>query len=748
VRHLVKLARDTGYEVLEGARLKCPPLGWSSSYFRVQIVDYGIHIVSEMPVAFPHTDVISSSSESARSFNALRFFSAPSDGTEECIDAIVAQIRRVSYYSRLYRLWWLLVSAMATVSMPRFYALFYESRIEFYFFDRYIFSIELSPETAELQISQWIGIPDSVFFASLECGECRRVEILRSVLLYSMAKLICDSLEIRMSHPMPCILESTGTLGLHLSYAPEYVIVFGDRRGLPAMWIRGDKQVVSTQETIMLETRDVDNLARLTEEAARSALMAVILLQCEQSAKRQGCPARLENGCAHFVCGLFECIEFGVRPDGYWKLACLKPPDELPSVRFVGRTFPMRFTEFIVRTASETAALVNILRQVRGVDSMKTVIRSLTVFDEQTEFAVRVKQAWCTSISMGLSGISHLDSEKRICEVGHFTPQMRFDFGRQIPLRNFFQHLLRTQSVSYCFGAFLSSSFIALHRFFTVFFEGRGSVNWTVTALRDDHSFFLIFARLYSMNLMLRPGQQFQLIIPSVGESQVLQIPIESLPQQSRLTRSSHTSLHLHLSQLEQLKMTIENFFACRKKLSEMGMGDWTWDGQTLSAPFPGPELHLRCHLKVGGFEFRVDDDNQRGRALAKLMNAGELMGVAGRMMMINFVLNLLEFEWRFVDMVILFVLKLMDMTSEIGINWQQTLGGATVVMAKERKLLLVIASRIYGDFRVEFTGGEDLNGVSEIVAVDRSNGYSTMRNWKDLIKWVQSLDPLETDGP
>jgi hypothetical protein len=84
-----------------------------------------------------------------------------------------------------------------------------------------------------------------------------------------------------------------------------------------------------------------------------------------------------------------------------------------------------------------------------------------------------------------------------------------------------------------------------------------------VIALHDS-SFSVIYQCVYTMNFMFKPWPMFQVIIPAVGNSMLLKIPVEAFTRNPYIAKLSHFTVRLHVSQLDGLLQTIEQFFEFR----------------------------------------------------------------------------------------------------------------------------------------------------------------------------------------
>jgi hypothetical protein len=86
-----------------------------------------------------------------------------------------------------------------------------------------------------------------------------------------------------------------------------------------------------------------------------------------------------------------------------------------------------------------------------------------------------------------------------------------------------------------------------------------------VNALHDDSSFYVIYQRVHTMNFMLKPSRLFQMIIPAVGNSILLKIPLKTFTHNLYTAKLSCFTVKLHVSQVDDLRQTIEQFFEFRR---------------------------------------------------------------------------------------------------------------------------------------------------------------------------------------
>jgi hypothetical protein len=461
----------------------------------------------------------------------------------------------------------------------------------------------------------------------------------------------------------------------------------------------------------------------------------IILLRLEEKLCGQSIPASLLSDQIRFIHDPFEGIRFKIK-SGSWALRFQRA--NAPSLRFIGACLSIRFVDWVLNMIMGVATFIGILRQAIGVRSMATVIREILITSE-TSFTLRFTHDFCTPLSVAF-GLLPPGQDGLYAVYPGLTPHVCFYFGRHVQLRRFLMHLMKNRTISSYFGPFLNTSFIPLHELYSVFSDGPNTRDWSIGSLRDDRSFFVIYQRSHSANFLLKPSQTFQMIVPSIGKSTLLQIPLEALAQFRHSAKLSHVTLKLHMSQLRQFKEIIEQFFHGKDKLSEIGFVNFRFNEGDLTCSYPKTlaSIRLHCVLKPKHFAFEIGGDGELARNLKTFLNF-KFDSIETQVLVVRFVVNLFELETRFSGWVIQFATAMLGKTDQFGIDWTESMARSAVITS-ELKVSFHFVTQAALAFAVEFTKrpGET---TPEMVAIDAFGVSNRPRSIKELAKWIDNLE-------
>ncbi|OHS98749.1 hypothetical protein TRFO_08763 [Tritrichomonas foetus] len=685
-----------------------------------------------------------------------RFLSYKLTSNLEQIESIVSEICISTFYTRLYKLWLNISQSLSTISMHQFRGIFRDSTkcIEIYLFDYIIMRIEINPFSGDVIVTEFsgIGIDPDEFIRSIEGCECQRNEAIRIVFLHSLSKLLFG--EVTDERPKYHISKTEVTRltrSMRFSFSPDSYVVFGEKFGTPSLSIISPEgNEVSTPEIMLVKISNDDDLKMKSIEAAKSSKIAILLLQLVRTLKVHGISARLENNRVHFIAEPFECVEFEISQHSMWSLQFIKPSVDLNDVltlSFVGSSINARFVDWIVHFVWNISTFMQMLKQASGVHTMRTIIKELDI-PNKTQFTIKMVHDYCSALTCKITPITILSNSQggEVYQVSSSnTPHINFSFSHHVQLKQHLDSILRSGSISFLFGSFLNSSFVPLQYFYKTFMGDEKS-NWSVTALRDDGSFFLIFQREMSINFMVRPAQMFQLIIPSIGKCQVLQIPLEAMPKFCHLTKLSHTTLKLHLSQLIDFKHSIERFFNFRELLGKIGFASFRSNGHEVYSPFPVevPFVNISCYIRPTKIEFEADGADVELAKNIKIVLNYSFLDVDIQILMIRFIINILAFHQKFVDFIVQFMAKMTEKTQELSLDWNKTLELSAVLLS-EQKVILNFTTTRQDVFFVEISQQEG-EIIPLIVGIDKLGAETKFKSLKELTRWVDNLEQSESD--
>lgn len=757
----------------EGAMITFPESFSPNNVFTISLLENDIILVSKNPMYTPFS-------------KEKRFISFKLTSNRSHLESVISEIRISTYFTRLEKIWGLINQSLTTISWKhQFRGEFIESTkcIEIFLFDYIVMRIKIESDTGNIDINTFggIGMNPSDFITSIEGCECQRNEAIKIVFLHSLSRILFNDIISYQFYLRVSPEETTQKMqgrsirSYRLSYSNNCFIVFGEKNGrLSLSIVSSDGSKVSTPEIIMINSESESdafpinsfiypgfthmnfNLQENSIKAAQSAKMAVLILQLFKALKNRGIAARNENGRVHFILDPFECIEFHISQNSRWSLKFVKPSigiNDITTMVFVGNSINSRFIDWILHIVWSVSTFMLLLKQSLGIYSLRTIVKKLDI-ESKTCFAIEMANDICSRLTISISSLKKLKAEREV-EVYHCdpmrTPQINFSFSRHVQLKRYLQTILRSGSITFLFGSFLNSSFIPLQHFSNVFTGDPSNQKWSITDLCDDGSFFLIFQREMSINFMVRPAQMFQLIIPSIGKSKFLQIPLESLPILSHLAKLSHPTWKLHMNQLDEFKNAIEKFFHFRYLLGEVGFRQFVSNGQEVYSPFMVniPYVNIVCYIRPDKIEFDTEipekvetPEVDIANNIKKLLNF-QFGDVETQILAIKFVKNIVAFDQRFVGFVMMLLAKLIEKTKELKFLWRATFE-SSAVMPEENKVVFNLSTE-HGTSCVEIDRREgDLN--PEIIGSSKSGNVMRIKSLRELFRWIQSIEQ-EGDG-
>jgi hypothetical protein len=529
-----------------------------SNVFEVVTTDSGVFVKSNSPMFEPHLGILTSRRSSGQAMDHEYFRSYHMSGTEFATQHVLSEIRCLAFYTRLRRLWRSVVAGVSTVASDSLYAEFQPVMIELFVFRAIACRIELDSQTGVPIVTDFggMGMAPSAFVESIEGCECQRNEAVVTLFMHSLARLILSS-AVGFHWDCGWCPDSAFGSALVFSFAPEFLVVFRESLGKIRIWLHSLTRHlhVSTQEIVLLQTASEPDLPQRICSAVWSVRVAVILLKLEQLFRSLAILSSIEENRIHFIHQPFECVEFRIRPQSYWTLDFCKPNfAEAQRLCFVGRALAMRFPDWLLHFVDNVSILINMWQQVLAIGSMGKLLTKVAK-DDRIGFSFGFFYEFTTPLAISF-GTPCLGSEL----VPSMTRELQFDF-QNVQLRCLLNKLLRTPGRTVFLAPFLASSLVPLHRFYSVFTKGPVAEEWTIVGVRDDSSFYLIYRRAHSMNVVLRRSYMFEVIIPSVGCSKQLEIPLESFVKNPHGTKLSHIALKLHVNQLDEFRQRIERYF-------------------------------------------------------------------------------------------------------------------------------------------------------------------------------------------
>lgn len=663
---------------------------------------------------------------------------------------IINEVTQIAFHTRLMNIWNLIQLGLATISLHKFNGTFKDEIITIKLFSQIVCQIELNPKNGNPIVRTFggIGISGHEFIKAIEGCGCQRNEVINIVFIHSLAKMILGE---ALGHRSFIINESLTLIRnfqhvIKFSYAMSFPILFGVNGGRPMISIlspTGNK--FQTTEIIGLNQSYNDEIEMRLIDAIQSIKSAVVILQLQEALKTHDIKATRENNRIHFVYEPFECIDFSISMHDTWALDFIKPQAvryQDPSYKIIGNHLSIRFVNWILAIVNRVANYRGMKQQTMGIYAMNTVINNLDD-NVPSSFSFLIIHRFCGSLRVSLQPLNYMYckslGEQVYLARSISTPHIEIEFSRHFPINTHILNMAQQHSVNYAFGSFLNSSLIPLQYFYNLFF-GKVNDEWDSTTLRDDGSFFLVYKKKYTLNMMLRPSQLFQMIIPSKGRSQILQIPLQSLPRSCLLSKLSHITYRLPLNLLDEVKTTIERFFAHRDILYALGFEPLRTltrltENSRVVFPYPKCVSYARISgvIKPDELAFEVEGDSELARNIKTFLNVQ--VDNKTKQQIVSFVLNLLLFDQRFVSQVMHFISHVITVYPII--DWTRTMEG-TAIMINEDKILFSLALR-NGFCLVELT--QQNNDIGPDIMVYDKLGIAThYKLIKELNKYVDTI--------
>jgi hypothetical protein len=518
------------------------------------------------------------------------------------------------------------------------------------------------------------------------------------------------------AHLLPELLQLEA---LAFSFSPSCLLTISDRL---LVVLGGPGAAIST---VAIGALPFAPLSLAT--AIASAKTALILMSLASLLSSQSVPQTISCDRITFPHDPFESVCFKPRPS-FWAFHFT---GRTRTVHFIGNYDWLRFLDFVIQLVYNASALVAMWRQADSAIEKNAVVSALTPC-EPLGFTLSFAHDFCTRLSPLLVPV--VDYGSHYGFVASSIPQLLFVFGRDVQLKRCLIHQTKNRQILNYFGAFLNSSFYALHRFYSVFCEGPRRGAWVINGLFDQRAFFVVHGKTHCANFVLKPSQIFQMIIPTIGQSSILHIPLEARVLARHIVRASPVIMRIHADDLETLRGEIDAFLDSRQALMDSGFVNFRLadEGLTCSYRRTAASLHLHCTLASDGCSVAVAGDGEMAAALRWLIPARA--GEAG----INhaqFIARLFDLEAKVLTVVLQFIGAL---GARRRIDWGASIQRSRVA-AEEGIVLLQIVADALEPFAIRFRKrpGE---AVMEIMASDERNNARKLKSVKDLMKWVETM--------
>ena len=342
-------------------------------------------------------------------------------------------------------------------------------------------------------------------------------------------------------------------------------------------------------------------------------VQAAVMLQFLRNNKR----ISFANKTIYFSPDLVSSASFFIADNFTWKLVVEGNESSFKKHVVVGNCFTAKFCESIMRISLMLANYIEMSRQfVRmsetcdvkfGLGSLSVAFTKLRVpmFDISL---INYKQSYAI-------GNNHVFEQSMPVSF-----DIKVDFARSMNISTYMTELIKSDKVVGKFGQFIETALAQLCIMHDEF-EQDVKNRWSLSKLSDVSSFFLIFKRRFTMNVIWKSPQFFQVIIPMVSPSIVLQVALRGFPGFTIQKKLSHPTLKVHYSKLGAMKTKIEDFFSDRDALLKAKF--YPAQKGDSSMPIFEPKnlsqwLQLNVSMANGGLDVIVTNSNQTAARIVK----------------------------------------------------------------------------------------------------------------------------------
>jgi hypothetical protein len=595
-----------------------------------------------------------------------------------------------------------------------------ETSISLYFFDYLLFVLSIDILTGELSVSDIKGHFHSPqrFLAAITSNDIHFRKLMRSFVQHSFWSLT-------FSTGIECLTQFWDNCegcrqGFVFSFAPEIPILLTNSFSLA---ISAPRDRISTTSFHM--SAETFTKLRITEVFS-SLKTFIILLSLDHLLKIEGVAHGLMSDRITFAHEVFDSVIFKIH-NSCWRFSF---SNEIP-FQFTGRFITVRFLDFIVQFLFNITAVISMNRQAVVVSESHTVIRS---FDPIAPFGFMLSfiHPFCSNLTISLSPL--IDNKGYYSVTSIQIPKVEFKFGRYVQLKRLLIHLLKNRQLLIGFGSFLIASLVPLLHFFNTFSECQNSRDWIIDRLSDDRSFFVVYRRTYSANFLLKPSRVFQMIIPSVGKSTFLHIPLEGLSQYPASARFSHVTVRVTMDKLESFRDAIATFFDNHDALVNVGFTTVRVNDGALICSYPKAVLDVKLYCKLEAHECTVqaEGEGESATAIRALIN----VNVGNRKIVLaQFVAQLFELDPRILGVVVQFLAALIANAPRI--DWGKSVEESKVLASDGKVVMRIIVS---GGNSFGVTFRKKSAGTIEIVGSDGRKKTERLKTVRDLIRWIEEM--------
>lgn len=703
-------------------------------------------------------------------FYTFNFTSNCSLINEHQIESIISEMQLKVAQTKLEHLWNPIEKSVEKIGVTQFKAfLDLDSiSIDFFLYEIYVCTLTVDKMTGKTILTFFNKNSDpKLSFLANYIDHIYRIDYsIRLIFLHSYFTVLCNLYHISVQtdlfnpefdehKPFSQLLFFTST--------PSIATKISHYEGKPFFVLECFSQIYDFRKFV--SKLSVDSLSTVNFSTNKSFIkkannikVVSILTQFSQELRNKGISTSIEDKKVIFVIEPFDSVVFKMNSSLYWSLKFIRPSFiQQKSMSFSGNCINSRFVEWLVDLLVNVSALLHLYRQTLYEMKVNNVINSLDFidisnfriyFDYNFELDMQKEEDANSILYISLEPISYIqnisdssmnDSKQTYFQLHHFiTPCIQFNFSQFIPLKQQLMTWLKNGQILLLFGSFLKCSLKPLLYFYKLFSSSSSDKmknNWLLTCLRDDRSFFLIFQRRMSINFTLRPSQIFELTIPSVGKSQMLQIPLEALPRSCHISNFMHPLMRLQINQLNYFKTVIENFFGFQERLFGIGFENFELINGEVVSLFPRQVSYARisCFIRPTYVEFKVEGENEVAQNLNIILNF-QFENNETQISIVRIVISLLDFDQKFVTFIMRFMAEMASKTKNFGIDWKKTMDKTNIILSEMKVLFDFFTSSDH--FCVELSKNSK-ESTPQIMCYNDMGHLSRLKSMKELVSWI-----------
>lgn len=419
-------------------------------------------------------------------------------------------------------------------------------------------------------------------------------------------------------------------------------------------------------------------------------------------------------------------IEFS--PTGKYQIQIIGNDYNSCAYKIHGNYISYRFNEYFTHISSSFSKLFNVAKQISQCDIIQASNDIYPTVD------INYMPEHVPAIHISLIGMHRLSSTTRSVDLVLTKDEcVKIDltFARYSKVHQCVYDMITSNAINKL-GAFIQSALMQLCIFQDTFLSASNRPLWALSSLSKENYFSLIFQRHYTMNISWKQAHVFHVIIPKVSPSLVLQIALRKFPGFSPEKRLSHPTLSVHTSQLANLKMYIEEFFADRDALLYAKFHPMQQSDEKMKVFEPNEQsqwFHLQALMLNSGLDVRLAQWNQTAD---RILKAFSMFSSTRHLMRVRLIF-LSRIAQRPESVGVAVARTMEEIANLPGIDWMSFVRKATFEQDPEIQVKFQSVVFEHGSFSIKISLVEDATRVqitSDISGADDVVNFQTFSTW------------------